>query len=250
MKLFQVAEQTQAKDQPDYPLLYSLQGFQYCELLLTEPERAAWQVLINPKSKILNSKFTDACRAVYQRAKKMFEWRLPSDSLLTIALDHLTLGRAALYQAILENFARRTPSAAEGPKTCPEQGRGIENVEAAVSGLRQAGTTHHLPRALLTRAWLLVLEGDATGAQGDLDEAWEIAERGPMPLYMVDIHLYRARLFFGEAKYPWDKNPDGSPRGPKDDLSEARRLIFKHGYLRRKEELEDAEQAILDKKKN
>jgi hypothetical protein len=27
--------------------------------------------------------------------------------------------------------------------------------------------------------------------------------------------------------------------------SEARRLIYKHGYLRRKEELEDAEQALL-----
>jgi hypothetical protein len=45
-------------------------------------------------------------------------------------------------------------------------------------------------------------------------------------------------------KYPWDKHPDGSPRGPKDDLAEARRLIYKHGYLRRKEELEDAEQAL------
>jgi hypothetical protein len=33
-------------------------------------------------------------------------------------------------------------------------------------------------------------------------------------------------------------------RGPRDDLAEARRLIFKHGYLRRKEELEDAEEAL------
>jgi hypothetical protein len=46
-------------------------------------------------------------------------------------------------------------------------------------------------------------------------------------------------------KYPWDKQPDGTPRGPKDDLAEARHLIYKHGYLRRKEELEDAERALL-----
>jgi hypothetical protein len=33
-------------------------------------------------------------------------------------------------------------------------------------------------------------------------------------------------------------------QSPQHDLAEARRLIFKHGYLRRKEELEDAEAAL------
>ena len=41
---FREAEQMQAERQPDYPLLYSLRGFRYCDLLLTEAERAAWQV--------------------------------------------------------------------------------------------------------------------------------------------------------------------------------------------------------------
>jgi hypothetical protein len=41
----------------------------------------------------------------------------------------------------------------------------------------------------------------------------------------------------GETAYPW--------KSPQTDLAEARRLIEKHGYLRRKEELEDAEKAIL-----
>ena len=104
----------------------------------------------------------------------------------------------------------------------------------------QAQKEHHLPRGLLIRAWLRSLTGPRTGpvsAKTDLDEAWEIAERGPMPLHMADIHLYRARLFFRETPYPWTS--------PQHDLAEARRLIFKHGYLRRKEELEDAESAIL-----
>ena len=35
---------------------------------------------------------------------------------------------------------------------------------------------------------------------------------------------------------------------PQADLIEARRLIYKHGYLRRKEELEDAEQALCGAK--
>ena len=64
--------------------------------------------------------------------------------------------------------------------------------------------------------WLRFLIGAHTGpesAQEDLDEAWEIAERGPMRLLMADIHLYRARLFFREAKYPWES--------PQKDLEEA-----------------------------
>ena len=108
-----------------------------------------------------------------------------------------------------------------------------------MSGLRRAGTVEFLVLGLLTRAWLRSLTGQATGpdsARSDLDEAWEIAERGPMPLFLADIHLYRARLFFRDKPYPW--------QSPQHDLAEARRLIVKHGYLRRKEELEDAESAL------
>ena len=55
-----------------------------------------------------------------------------------------------------------------------------------------------------------------------------------MPLFLADIHLYRARLF-------WRRD---IPVAPQHELAEARRLIFRHGYLRRKEELEDAEAAL------
>jgi hypothetical protein len=58
-----------------------------------------------------------------------------------------------------------------------------------------------------------------------------------MPLHLADIHLYRIRLFLHAQSYPW--------QSPQHDLAEARRLIEKHGYWRRKEELEDAEAAIL-----
>ena len=108
-----------------------------------------------------------------------------------------------------------------------------------MDGLRRAGQAQELPRGLLTRAWLRFLTGARTGpesAQSDLDEAWEIAERGPMPLFLADIHLHRARLFFREAEYPWES--------PAADLAAARKLIEQCGYGRRKEELEDAERAI------
>lgn len=69
-----------------------------------------------------------------------------------------------------------------------------------MSGLRRAGEQDPLVLGLLTRAWQRSLLGRKTGqdsAQSDLDEAWEIASRGPMPFFMADIHLYRARLFGG-----------------------------------------------------
>lgn len=58
-----------------------------------------------------------------------------------------------------------------------------------------------------------------------------------MPLYLADIHLHRARLFFRSPTYPW--------QSPQHDLQEARRLIETHGYGRRLPELGDAEAAIL-----
>ena len=53
-------------------------------------------------------------------------------------------------------------------------------------------------------------------------------------------------LFFRETNYPWDENPEGTSRGPMNDLVAARRLIEKHGYHRRDEELADAEGALSD----
>jgi hypothetical protein len=117
-----------------------------------------------------------------------------------------------------------------------------------VAGLRRAGTQHEIPRGLLTRAWLRFLTGARTGpesAQEDLDEAWEISERGPMKLFMADILLTRCRLFGSskskvqspESDYPWESAAA--------DWAAAEKLINSCGYHRRDEELADAKQAIL-----
>ena len=82
----------------------------------------------------------------------------------------------------------------------------------AVNGLRNAGAMHHLPKALLTAAWYHFVRDEPERAKQCLDEAQQIAERGPMPLYLADIRLYRARLWGSltsegsgvkEAEYPW-----------------------------------------------
>jgi hypothetical protein len=238
---FREAEQMQAERQADYPLLYSVWGFRYCDLLLSEAERNAGK----PEDELKSNVGLALSRAVAERVAQTLEWAVNhlNFGLLSIALDHLTLGRAALYAEILESRSRhREPEKTHSP-TSEESQCGFTTaameLDQAVSGLRRAGMQDHLPPGLLTRAWLRSLTGARIGsesAQSDLDEAWEIAERGPMPLHLADIHLYRARLFFREAAYPWES--------PHHDLAEARRLIFKHGYLRRKEELEDAEAAL------
>jgi tetratricopeptide (TPR) repeat protein len=232
---FEEAERMQAEHQPEHPLLYSLGGFRFCDLLLAEAERAAWQRTLGRTTAAV-SPLCATCHAVSERAATTIKPAESNNWLLDIALDHLTLGRAALYAAILDSSGSDLPSSRAESDT-------------AVSDLRSAGTLDHLPRGLLNRAWQRSHTGVPTGpegAQADLDEAWEIAERGPMPLFQADVHLHRARLFHDVTPYPWATDPDGNPRGPRDDLADARRLIEKHGYWRRKEELEDAEAAARD----
>lgn len=55
-------------------------------------------------------------RGVSQREKKMFKWRLPSNPLLDIALNHLTLDCTALDEAILSKSEIRNPKL---NKPCP-----------------------------------------------------------------------------------------------------------------------------------
>jgi hypothetical protein len=216
LTLFRDAESMQAERQPEYPLLYSLRGFQYCDLLLGDAERMAWATTLaaNPAAtdRPKLEPPLDTLKKVEQRAVKMFEWRVPSDSLFTLALDRLTLGRVALYRAILE---RSSFEPARKPLT------------DAVDGLRGSGNQDDVPRALLSRAWLRFVDGNTAGGKADLDEAWQIAERGAMKLHLADILLHRARLFRDRTV-----------------LDAAARLIEETGYHRRDEEIADAREAL------
>ncbi len=206
--LFADAERIQRLWNPAFPILYSLWGFRFCEFLLGDVERKASQKGITENS----TGILKVVREVELRAAQTLGWVVPQNWLLDVALDHLTLGRAALYQSILLDT---DPATAK-----PE-------IESALDGLRRAGILDYLPKALLTRSWLHFEMGNPEAAQADLAEAQEIAERGPMPLILADIALYRGRMF-----------------GDRGELAKARRLIEKHGYGRRLGELEDAEASL------
>jgi tetratricopeptide (TPR) repeat protein len=226
--VFEEAEELQRMKFPKHPLLYSLWGFRYCDLLLHQGDRAD----------------------VLRRIDKTATWAkldppLPmSLGLLDVPLDDLSLIRCHLSQFDQGNVIDLDP---------------VERLtEEAITLLRESGKHDFLPLGFLVRVAVLQRQiarcsgttdafkrvSKLDEAQRCLDDAWEIAERGPMKLFMADIHLHRARLFFRETTYPWNQHPNGTPRGPKDDLAAARKLIEKCGYWRRKEELKDAEAAL------
>lgn len=248
--LFMKAEQIQAENQPQFPILLSPGGFRYCDLLLADVEREA----AKSEAPTTADTLLAHCRTVFARGLKMFEWRNKDAPLHIVAFDYLTLGRVALYTGILESREQERQSGKKRSSS-PRPGAYLHslttaaaNLDLAVSHLHYGGQQDHLPLGLLSRAWLRSLTGPLTGpdsAQSDLDEAWEIAERGPMRLFMADIYLYRARLFIREPEYPWDKSQDGTARGPADDLAAAEELINRCGYHRRDEELADAKGALM-----
>jgi len=267
---FREAETMQAERQN--PLLYSLQGYQYCDLLLAEPERAAWRALLAlwerlqprpeaaatgeaqsrpeaapkgprrdlggqgsagsvdwgddrdpapadagaPLGFVPQPNLRVECESVVERARQSFVIAQRTRWLLDIALDHLTLSRAALFLALLD------PA---GP-TRPALDRATRDITATVDGLRAAGRQDYLPKALLPRALLHTLLQSPAAARADLDEAEQIASRGGMNLLLADCRLHRARLLRDRT-----------------ELARARALIEHCGYRRRHEELEDAEQA-------
>ncbi len=193
--LFIEAERIQAEVHTEYPLLYSLQGYRYCDLLLA---------------------VGDASSAL-QRATQTLEWAtVRGMSPLSIALDHLTLGRAHL-QVFPPDFA-----AAE---SC---------FRAAVDGLRAAGAADHIPRGFLARAAFHRLRDDLPFAHRDLDAAQTIILRSGLRLFEADLALERTRCRLAQH----DRDAAGAT------LQRARELIEAMNYGRRRPELVRLEEEL------
>jgi tetratricopeptide (TPR) repeat protein len=170
---FREAEAMQKQRQPQYPLLYSAQGFWYCKLLLGQGQ----------------------VQEVKERATRTLEWARQHGGLLDIALDNLSLGRAWLLEAQQAGTEDTTQAA--------------EFLRRAVDGLRQAGMLEYLPLGLLARAELHWVRGEYERAERDLAEVLRIATRGGIDLYLADYHLESARLYLAqgnrdEARKHWE----------------------------------------------
>ncbi len=219
--LFAEAETLQFKRQPSYPLIYSVQGYRYCDVLLAAAERAAWQSVAwasSPCSSGAAKKHgleahATALADVERRATQTLEWVTKARmSLLTIALDQLTLGRVLLLRAVLS-----------GAATAERLGPARDALDTALHTLRLANSTHHLPRALLPSAWCLALQGEWGLAEQRLNEAFQLATRGGndpthhyqggMRLHLIDTLLHRARLFGRRMDTPVRPPADSAEAG-------------------------------------
>jgi len=156
--LFREAESIQKEMQPEYPRLYSYQGFLFCELLFDQ----------------------DRHQEVQDRATQAIKIATQNNWLLDIGLDHLALGRAHMAEA-------RQGRSGDFLKAEDE-------LNLAVDGLRRAASLDHIPNGLLARAALHRLKNDFAAAHRDLNEASTIAERGQMRLHQADARLELTRL--------------------------------------------------------
>ena len=148
------------------------------------------------------------CGAARQRATQALEWALDENLQLNIAWAELCIGQADIRLGTAQNqdIAAR--------------------LDRAILRLRGSGYQDELSRGLIIRADFHTTVGDRAAAESDLDEAWQIAQRGPMRLHMTDIHLARVRL-----------------SGNVGELKAARTVMEQCGYWSRKDELEKAETA-------
>jgi tetratricopeptide (TPR) repeat protein len=199
--LFLVAESMQRKRQPQYPLLYSLSGYRFCDLLLSSGNY----------------------REVMERSEKTLEGENEFGSLLSKALVKLSLGRAVLIQALDKKKNNKDGSA--DFKTAKDY------LDHAVDGLRKYGSQQHLPRGLLNRAVFYRIQEEFSQAWQDLNEALEIAELGSMRLYLADYHLEAGRLCLAEKKIPEAKK----------HFNTAKEMIDNMGYHRRDKEVIDVD---------
>jgi hypothetical protein len=219
-KLFIDAETMQKKLLTRHTYLHSVPGFYYCDLLLSKRKY----------------------QGVLERARTTIQYEKEGwYSLLDIALDNLTIGKA-LMQHTVEGQA-------------PDFAEAGDFINQAVDGLREAGVQDYVARGLFARAILFRHLNEFLNSWGDLDEAREIADYGGMRLHLVDYFLEACRTI--KEQVDGDGKPETGKRFPviengetlsltkeemlnkfKEFFKEAQRLIEETGYHRRDEELE------------
>ena len=220
---FREAETLQSEKQPQFPKLYSLSGYQFCSLLLTKAAPFDGSALTVKSVQDAETDLRNArrrCEEVRERASQALEWSTQlGGSLISIALDHLSIGRAELGLALAHgaDFAVA-----------------VVSLDRAVQGLRKAGDESSVPHGLIARATLYRYRGDVSAAVADLMESLEIAERGSMRLHECDTHLEWARLCLSL----------GDLEGARSHVERAAVLIETTGYFRRNRELQELGEAV------
>jgi TIR domain len=224
--LFDDAEALQVKVQPEYQRLYSLQGYLFCDFLLSENCFVAVVDRANGALKFMGSRY----------------W------VLGLALDNASLGRAALGMAL---------SAATPADAVSHLREASKRLETAVAELRRSNIGIHLPLGHLARARLFRAVGEFDAARRDLGEVLEIAEPGPMRLHLCDMHLELCRLALAElfCFAPLAATPPTRPKDAeslkqtaKAELDASAKFIERCGYRKRDAERDELYEVLAGKR--
>ncbi|WP_292914653.1 hypothetical protein, partial [Nitrosomonas sp.] len=207
LALFNEAEQLQQKLQPDYPYLYSVLGFHYCDLLLSQ------------------GRITE----VLERVKQTMEWVIREYWLLDIALDQLTLGRAYLQLGDFQQAIYWLDQAVAGLRAAGQFDDLPLGLLVRATLYRDARNPNH----------------DFTRARQNLQEVYDIAEPSGMRLHLTDYHLEMARLLLAEREEdPASTSPVSGALTIQEHVAEAAKLIEETGYKRRLPELQELQHKI------
>ena len=214
--------------------LVSFQGYLYCDLLLSRGQAGEAR----------------------GRAARALEVARKNNLVFDVAVSTLTLGRSDLALTLAGPAGNVSAEITREDTHTPR-----DTLCEGVERLRASGLNEYVPRGLLARAAFRRLVGDWEGAACDLDEVNEIAEPGPMRLYLCDGALERARLALvqREAFAPLNALTERSPPPPalpdaaeaarhldvaRKELDVARNLIAECGYHRRDEELAELDAVV------
>ena len=218
---FAESESVRAELAPHLPTLIGLDGFDYAQLLLEQ------------------ARTRDARRAVLERARASLEHQEATHHLLSIALDHCTIGQALVGP---------DGSAADPDGQIREAGAALD---LSIETMRRASKMEFLPILYLTRARHRRTRGDPTGARADLEAAVCLATPSGMRTDLAECALLAGQL---ELDRPVDWSamadrpagirptpdraaaPDAVPDAAKH-WTQADRLIRETGYRRREAEL-------------
>lgn len=129
-QLFREAEALQVGSQPQYPQLYSIQGSQYCDLLVSRNDVR----LAEAKGELSAEEVALMIAAgveVLERAESTLQWRANEGRLLDVAFAHLTVGQAqhSLSRLFLE---RHSAESKDAENTLPTA---ADSLDQAVNGL-------------------------------------------------------------------------------------------------------------------
>ncbi|MBF0583246.1 MAG: TIR domain-containing protein [Magnetococcales bacterium] len=179
--LFRAAEAMQCQRQPDYPLLYALQGYWYNALLLTQQHYAE----------------------VQQRAETTLQWAIAQKYLLDIALNQLTLGQACIGLGRWDEAERWLQQAVAGLRQAGTQDhlpRGLiaragyyrlrQRWEPARQDLAEAGEISQRGEMHYFAPHILLEQSQLAQAQGQSGLATEFLEQAEARIQQTALFVF------------------------------------------------------------